>query len=201
MAPVIILKPFSIYRRFFHNLDRLKEKIHIQQSPHCFDSQHKNTTTLHNKCTTPNSTHTNYTLQTHYMSQIAQLSKLAISVADTFVTKAHFNSFFPHQTQRKRDNNVHEKAWRTLFTVCPVLDVPSHPSTQEVGRGVGLAANISYTRTSTDSYSSLLSLHIWISSDPNRLGPDSFSHNSQFRCTKRNQTAGKIPVQLAPLQV
>ena len=108
------------------------------------------------------------------MSQISQLSKLAISIADTFETKACFNRFFLYQTQHKR-GDVHEKAWQTLFTVSPVLDMPSRPSTQEVGRGGGLAANVSYTRTSTDSYSSLLSLRIRISSDPNSLGPDSFS--------------------------
>ena len=51
--------------------------------------------------------------------------------------------------------------------------MPARPSTQEVGRGGGLAA--SYTRTFTDSDSSLLSSRIWSSSDRNRLGPDSFS--------------------------
>ena len=130
------------------------------------------------------------------MSQISQLSKLAISVAvcitagvphttspvpqqpnlllaDTFVTKARFYHFFLHQTQSKRDGNVREKARRTLFTLSPVLDLPVHPSTREVGRGVGLAA--SYTRTSTDSDSTLLSSRIRISSDQNRLDPDSFS--------------------------
>ena len=80
------------------------------------------------------------------MSQISQLSKLAISVAvgvphttfpvprqpnlllvDTFVTKARFYRFFLHQTQSKRDGNVREKAWRTLFTLSPVLDVPVRP--------------------------------------------------------------------------
>ena len=73
------------------------------------------------------------------MSKISQLSKLAISVGvcittgvpyanspvpqqpnlllvDTFVTKACFYHFFLHQTQSKRDVNVCEKAWQTLFT-------------------------------------------------------------------------------------
>ena len=142
--------------------------LHIQQSPPCFDSQHKKNTTLHTKHTTLNTIeHTNYTLQTRYMSQISQLSKLAISVAvcitagiphttspvpqqpnlllvDTFVTKAHFYRLFLHQTKSKRDSNVHEKVWRTLFTLSPVLDMLARPSTQEVGRGGGLAA--SYTR-------------------------------------------------------
>ena len=96
-----------------------------------------------------------------------------LPLTDTFATKAHFYCFFLHQTQNKRDGNVLEKAWRTSFTVSPVLDVPVRPSTQEVGRGVGLAA--SYTQTSTDSDSTLLSSRIKISSDPNGLGPDSFS--------------------------
>ena len=79
------------------------------------------------------------------MSQISQLSKLTISVAvcitagvphttshvpqqpnlllaDTLVTKAHFYHLFLHQTQSNCDGNVCEKAWRTLFTVTPVLD-------------------------------------------------------------------------------
>ena len=84
------------------------------------------------------------------MSQISQLSKLAISVAvcitagvphttspvpqqpnlllaDTFVPKARFYRFFLHQTQSKRDGNVRKKAWRTLFTIRPVLDLPVRP--------------------------------------------------------------------------
>ena len=69
--------------------------------------------------------------------------------------KPVLNFFLRHQTQRNAS---------------PVLDVPS---TQEVGRVGGLA--LSYTRTSTDSYSSLLSLCIRISSDRNRLGLDLFS--------------------------
>ena len=73
------------------------------------------------------------------MSQISQLSKLKTSIADTFVTKACFNCLFPHQTQLKRDSNVHEKAWRALFAVSPVLDMPSRLSTQGVGRGGGLS--------------------------------------------------------------
>ena len=112
------------------------------------------------------------------MSQISQFSKLAIPVAvcitagvphatsqvpyqpnllfaDTFVTKARFYRFFLHQTQSKRDGNLPKKAWRTLSSLSPVLDLPMRPLTQEVGRGIGLAA--SYTRTSTDSNSTLLS--------------------------------------------
>ena len=81
---------------------------------------------------------------------LSQLTKIAISVAvcitagvppttssvpqqpnlllaDTFVTKAHFYHFFLHQTQSKRDGNVCEKAWRTLFTLSPVLDMPVRP--------------------------------------------------------------------------
>ena len=154
-------------------------------------------------------------LQTRYMSQISQLSKLAISITVTvavtlsppslpqlppvpqqsnhmfchiilwlvgvvpfstnrnmffclqtlpacghFCDKSPFCHFFLHQTQSKRDGNVRKKALWTLFIV---NQVPLRPSTQEVGRGGGLAA--SYTRTSTDSNSSLLSSHIWITSD------------------------------------
>ena len=94
-----------------------------------------------------------------------------LPLADTFMTKVHFYHFFLHQTQSKRDGNICEKAWRTSFTANMILDVPTHPSTQEVGHGGGLAA--SYSRTSTDS--TLLSSRIQISSDRNRLGPDSFS--------------------------
>ena len=97
------------------------------------------------------------------MSQISQLSKLSISVAVCISTsvphttspapqqpnlllghfrdKAHFYHFFLHQTQSKHDSNVHEKAWQTLFTLSPVLDLPVRPSTREVGRVGGLAAS------------------------------------------------------------
>ena len=71
------------------------------------------------------------------------------------MTKAHFYCFFLHQTQSKRDSNVLEKAWRTSFIISLVLDTPAHLSRREVGRGGGLAA--SYTQTSTDPDSSLLS--------------------------------------------
>ena len=122
--------------------------FHIQQSPPCFDSQHKEMTTLHTKHTTLNTIqHTNYTLQTRCKSQISQLLKLSISVAvcittgvphttspapqqpnlllaDTFVTTSHFYHFLLHQTQSKCDGNVCEKVWQTLFTLSPVLDVP-----------------------------------------------------------------------------
>ena len=95
------------------------------------------------------------------------------TLANTFVTKARFYHFFLHETQSKHDGNVSEKAWRTLFTLSLVLDVLVCPSSQEVVCGCGLAA--SYTRTSTDPDSTLLSLRIEISSDPKRLDPDSFS--------------------------
>ena len=49
----------------------------------------------------------------------------------------------------------------------------SGPSTRDVGHVGGLAA--SYTRTSTDSDSTLLSMCLLISSEPNRLGTDLFS--------------------------
>ena len=81
------------------------------------------------------------------MSQISQLSKLAISVAvcitagvphttslylnsQTFVTKARFYHFFLHQTQSKRGSKVREKALRTLFTPSPVLDMLVRPVRQ-----------------------------------------------------------------------
>ena len=64
-------------------------------------------------------------------------------VEDTFVTKARFYRFLLRQTQSKRDGNVCEKARRTLFTVSLVLDISACPSSQELGRGCGLAA--SYT--------------------------------------------------------
>ena len=110
-------------------------------------------------------------------------------LVDTFVTKARFYHFFLHQKQSKcsRMFNVRKKAWQTLFIVNPVLDMPAHLSTQEVGLGGGLAA--SYTRTSTDNDSSLLSSRIRIPSDRNRLGPVSsvsLIHNSQSRCTERD---------------
>ena len=129
---------------------------------------------------------------------MSQISQLAISFADTFVTKACFNCFFLHQTQRKRDSNVHEKAWRTLFTVSPDLEVSSRPSTQEVGCEDRLAADVGYTRSSTDSYSSLLSLHIRISLDPNRLGPNLFSlinpqQSVQMRRTEPNRRQNPGP--------
>ena len=98
------------------------------------------------------------------MSQISQLSKLAISdavcitagvphttspvpqqpnllLADTFMTKARFYHFFLHQTQSRRDGNV-----RTENSVADIIysksgfgpASASGPSTQEVGHvGVG----------------------------------------------------------------
>ena len=54
--------------------------LHIQQSPHCFDSQHKkNPTTLHTK-------------HTFFVPQQPNLL-----LVDTFVTKACFYRFFLHQ--------------------------------------------------------------------------------------------------------
>ena len=68
---------------------------------------------------------------------------------------------------------IREKGWRTLFTLSPVLDMQVRPVRQLRRRAVRLAA--SYTRTSTDSDSTLSSAHLRIPSDPNRLGPDLFS--------------------------
>ena len=70
-----------------------------------------------------------------------------------------------------------------LVNVSPVLDVPARPSSQEVGHGGGLAA--SYTQTSTDSNSSLLPLRIQISSDLNRLSPDSHCCRYKSACFLR----------------
>ena len=162
--------------------------LHIQQSPHCFDSLNKKM--LHNTLTT-HSKHAKCHKSLNSQPRCLCTNRRCLSFIrlcpshnflflnnqtcclETFVTKAHLYRFFLHQTQSKRDSNVREKAWRTLFTLSPVLDLPVRPSTREVGRVVGLAA--SYTRTSTDSNSTLLSSRIWISSDRNRLGPDSFS--------------------------
>ena len=44
--------------------------------------------------------------------------------------KAHLYRVFLHQTQSKRDGNVSEKTWWTLFTLSPVSDLPVRPSTQ-----------------------------------------------------------------------
>ena len=151
------------------------------------------------------------------MTQISQLSNLTISVAvcitagvpnktspvplqpnlllGHFVTKASFYRFFLHQTQSKRDGNVHEKAWQTFFTLSPVLDLQVRPSAV-------LAASSSYTRTSTDSDSTLLSSGSpQTRTDSVRTRLVSLIHNSQFRCTERDQTTGNILVQLMPLQV
>ena len=120
-------------------------------------------------------------------------------LADIFMTKARYYRFSLHQTQSKHDSNVCKKAWWTLFIVNPVLDTPACPLTQEVGRGGGLGA--SYTRTSTDSDSGLLSSRI----RPEQIHSGThlvwLIHDSQFRCIERDRTAGKIPVQLAPIQV
>ena len=43
------------------------------------------------------------------------------------MTKARFYRFFLHQTQSKSDGNVHEKVWRTLFTLSPPLGVLVRP--------------------------------------------------------------------------
>ena len=127
--------------------------LNIQPFPQCFDSQHKKMTTLHTKHTTPNTIwHTNYTLQTRYMSQISQLSKLAISVTVT-VTAA--------------------------VTLLP-------PSLPKILIPVCCSCVSGSPQTRTDTVQTHLV---------------SLIHNSQFRCTEQDRTAGKIPVQLVPLQV
>ena len=104
-----------------------------QQSPHCFDLLNKNQ--IHYTLNTLHQTLHN-TLTTH--SKLCRcLSFICLRPShnflflnnqtcclDTSVTKAPFYHFFLHQTQSKRDGNVCKKAWRTLFTVSLVLDVP-----------------------------------------------------------------------------
>ena len=87
-------------------------------------------------------------------------------VADTFMTKARFYRFFLHQTQSKRDGNVH-KVWRTLFIVSPVLDAPSN---QEVGREIFEA------RTHTDTHIQISCFYREITCRRFRRG----SHMTQF---------------------
>ena len=123
----------------------------IQQSPHCFDSLSKKPTplstlhqTLHNTLTI-HSKHAkcHKSLNSQYRCLYTDRRCLSIirlrpshnflflnnqtCCLDTFVTKACFYRFFLHQTQSKRDGNVREKAWRTLFTLSPVLDMPVRP--------------------------------------------------------------------------
>ena len=134
--------------------------LHIQLSLPCSDSQHKKMTTLHTKHTTPNTTlHTNNTLQTP-TPNVTNRSTLKTRhlcrclhhrlrpshnflflnnqtcCLDTFLTKARIYRFFLHQTQSKRDGNVREKVWRTLFTLSLVSDVPVRP-VRRLGRWVG----------------------------------------------------------------
>ena len=133
------------------------------------------------------------------MSQISLLSKLAISVAVCISTGVPHTTFHvPQQPNLLLADTFETKAWFYHFTrhkanMTAVFSnkrtksgfARAGPLTRVVGRGVELAA--SYTRISTDSDSTLLSSHIWISSDRNRLGPDSFSlmlWNTQFRCTE-----------------
>ena len=125
----------------------------IQQSPHCFDSLNKKqlhytlstlNLTLHNTPTI-HSKHAkcHKSLNSQYRCLYTDRRCLSIirlrpshnflflnnqtCCLDTFVTKARFYRFFLHQTQSKRDGNVREKEWRTLFTLSPVLDVPVRP--------------------------------------------------------------------------
>ena len=91
--------------------------LNIQSSPQCLI--HKTKKQLHYTLNTLHQTlHDTITiLQTRIMSQISQLSKLAIIITVSVVTKAPFCHFFLHQTQSKHDGNVREKAWQTLFFV------------------------------------------------------------------------------------
>ena len=167
--------------------------FHIQQSPHCFDSLNKKTIPLHTNHTTPNTIeHTNYIFQTCKMSQISQLSFIRLRPShnqtcclDTLEAKASFLLFLPAPDTKQ--------TWRQYF----VADIIYHksgfgcadvsgPSTREVGCGGGLAA--SYTWTSTDSDSTVLStrLQTQTRTDLVRTHLVSLIHNSQFRCTERN---------------
>ena len=100
--------------------------FHIQQSPPCFDSQHKKTTTLYNTLTIHSKhaiCHKSLNSQNSpslslSVSPLASLRQLPVAhQPNTFVTKARFYCFFLHQTQSKHDGNVREKAWQTLFFV------------------------------------------------------------------------------------
>ena len=107
-----------------------------------------NTKNDYTKHTTPNNTLTIHSKNTmcHNSLNSKNLPSLSLSVSpppsltqlslilnnqtcclDTFITKACFYNFFLHQTQSKRDSNVREKVWRTLFTSSLVLDMLVRP--------------------------------------------------------------------------
>ena len=158
------------------------------------------------------------------MSQISQLSKLAISVAVCITAGVPHTTSCSSATKLAACGHFHDKS-----TFLPFLPAPdtmqrwrqcSQKSMADIiypksGSGhlrqvlrlgrwavwVGLAA--SYTQTSTDSNSTLLSSHILISSgtDSVQIRLVSLIHCSRLRCTEWDGTASKIPVQLVPLQV
>ena len=137
------------------------------------------------------------------MSQISQLSKLTIAVtvcvtagvphttslvpqqpnlllADTFMAKGRFYHFFPApNTKRMWRQRLRKSVVDIIYPKSSLGSASASGVSGDGPCGGGLAA--SYTQKSTDSDSALLSSRIRISSDRNRLGPDSFSLiNPQF---------------------
>ena len=96
-------------------------------------------------------------------------------LADTFVTNACFYRFFPHQTRSKRDGNVCKKAWWTVFIISLVKQLATHEHPQ-IPIPLCCPRVSGSPQTGTDS--------VWTRSV-------SLIHNSQFRCTGRDRTAGK----------
>ena len=129
-------------------------------------------------------------------------SATKLAACGHFRDRSPFLPFLP-APDTKRDGNVRKKTWWTLFTQSPVLDMPVCPSTQELGRGVGLAA--SYTREHPQIPNPLSCPRVSGSpqtgTDSVRTHLVSLIHNSQTRCTERDRTASQIPVKLAPLQI
>ena len=89
--------------------EKLHCLLHIQLSPHCFDSLNKKW--LHYTL------NTNYTLQTHWMSKISQLSKLAISDAAAVTSTAAIpsKSYLPPATKSRGFACNFVIGWRGAF--------------------------------------------------------------------------------------
>ena len=104
------------------------------------------------------------------------------------MTTARFDRFFLHQTQSKRHGNVREKAWRTLFTLSPVLDLPVRPSTREAGRVGWQLAIHEHPQIPIPLCCPLVSGSPQTGTDSVRTRLVSLIHNSQFRCTEQNRT-------------
>ena len=63
-------------------------------------------------------------------------SATKLAACGHFCDKSPFLLFLPApDTKQTWRRNVREKAWRTLFTLSPVLDLPVRPSSREVGCG------------------------------------------------------------------